>query len=84
MVWPDVIAVERLITAVPPTYVAVPTRVSPPSTTPFALLSKYRFTEVIPVVKVPVPEAVRVMLVMVAALLPGLPSRNCITGTVTP
>ena len=63
---------------------AVPTRVSPPSTTPFELLSKYRLTEVIPVAKFPVPEADRVTLVMLAVLLPGLPSWNCITGTVTP
>ena len=63
---------------------AVPTKVSPPSTMPLALLSRYRLTVVIPVVKFPVPEAVKVMLVMVAVLFPGLFNWNCMTGTVTP
>ena len=63
---------------------AVPNKVSPPSTTPLALLSRYRFTFVMPVVKFPEPEAVKVTLVMVAVLFPGLFNWNCRTGTVTP
>ena len=34
--------------------------------------------------KFPVPEAVKVMLVRVAVLFPGLLNWNCITGTVVP
>jgi hypothetical protein len=64
--------------------VAVPTKVSPASTIPLALLSKYKFTAVIPVVKFPVPEAVKVTVVILAVLFPGLLSWNCNTGTVTP
>ena len=37
-----------------------------------------------PVMKFPVPEAVKVTLVMVAVLFPGLFNWNCKTGTVTP
>ena len=63
---------------------AVPTQVSPASTIPLPLLSRKRFTDVIPVVNVPVPEAVKVTLLSVAVLLPGLLTWICTTGKVTP
>ena len=64
---------------------AVPNRVSPPSTIPLPLLSRYSFTPVIPVMKFPVPIAVRVTLVTLAVLFPGLFNWNCRTGIpVTP
>jgi hypothetical protein len=49
-----------------------------------ALLSRYRLTVVMPVVKLPVPEAVKVTLVKVVVLFPGLLNWNCSTGKVTP
>lgn len=54
---------------------------SPPSTIPSPLLSRYRLTVPIPVLSLPLPDAVKVRLVNVTALMPGLCNWNWSTGT---
>ena len=47
-------------------------------------MSRYNVTLVIPVLKLPVPDAVRVRVVRLVVLVPGLVNWNCRTGRFTP